>query len=190
MNPSPRYHQSKDQIQTEAQIIKRSKDDPKAFKPIYDKYFGQIMQFIYNRLDEKELAADLTQQVFLKALKNLSKYEFKGLPFSSWLYRIATNELNEVFRKNSRLKTINLSDVTVSNLQEEMPDEDLKEKLLQLKSKLKLLTESDFRILELRFFEERAFKEIGEILEITENNAKVKTYRALDKLKQLLINHH
>ena len=47
------------------------------------------------------------------------------------------------------------------------------------------MKESDIQLIEMRFFEQRAFKEMGEILAITENNAKVKTFRALDKLKQL-----
>ncbi|MCB9194804.1 MAG: sigma-70 family RNA polymerase sigma factor [Flavobacteriales bacterium] len=186
MSQTSRYHQTKDEVLNEAEIIESSKKDPKCFKPIYDKYFGQIMQFIYNRIDDKELAADLTQQVFLKALKGLNKYEFIGLPFSSFLYRIASNELNEAFRKNSKLMTINLSDSIVTTLHEELPDEDLKEKIQKLKEVLKQLAEAEFRLLELRFFEDRPFKEIGEILEITENNAKVKTYRALEKLKLLI----
>jgi RNA polymerase sigma-70 factor (ECF subfamily) len=49
------------------------------------------------------------------------------------------------------------------------------------------LKEKDLQLIELRFFEKRSFKEIGEILDITENNAKVKSFRALEKLKQLYL---
>ncbi len=189
MKHSSSYHQTAEQINEESKVIELSKKDPNQFKPIYDKYFGQIMQYIYNRIDDKSMAADIAQQVFLKALNNLSKYESRGLPFGSWLYRIASNELNMVFRKNAKLMTINLSDGIVATLREEMADENLLDKLSQLKKIIKKLRESDYRLIELRFFEERPFKEIGEILEITENNAKVKTYRALDKLKVLLTTH-
>lgn len=189
MKESSSYHQTDQQIKEESEIIELSKQDPKQFRTIYDKYFGQIMQYIYNRLDDKELAADLTQQVFLKALKNLSKYESRGLPFSSWLYRIASNELNMTFRNDAKLKTINMTDGIIGTLQEEIIDENLVEKIGKLKQIIKLLKESDYRLIELRFFEDRPFKEISEILEITENNAKVKTYRALDKLKEMLATH-
>lgn len=110
MKQSSSYHQTDQQISEEMKIIDLSRRDPKHFRSIYDKYFGQIMQYIYNRLDDRELAADLTQQVFLKALKNLPKYETRGLTFSSWLYRIASNELNMAFRNNAKLMTINMSD--------------------------------------------------------------------------------
>ncbi|CAG5087622.1 RNA polymerase sigma factor [Parvicella tangerina] len=190
MKHSSSYHQTPEQIDYESKIIERSKTDPNQFRPIYDKYFGQIMQYVYNRLDDKSMAADIAQQVFLKALKNLAKYQSRGLPFSSWLYRIASNELNSVFRKNAKLKTINLSNAVVNTLQEEMPDEDLIEKISLLKKIIKQLKESDYRLIELRFFEGRPFKEISEMLEITENNAKVKTYRALDKLREMLVTTH
>jgi RNA polymerase sigma-70 factor (ECF subfamily) len=57
------------------------------------------------------------------------------------------------------------------------------EKVAKIISKL---PEEDLQLIEMRFFEKRAFKEIGEILEITENNAKVKVYRVIDKLKKMV----
>ncbi len=187
MSDTSPYHKSPDEIQSEAQIIDQSKKDPKAFKAIYDNYFSQILTYVYNRMDDKDKAIDVTQQTFLKALKNIHKYENRGLPFSSWLYRIAHNELNDVFRKNSKLRTVNLTDHFSNLLQQEMEDEGLSDWITKLKVVIKSLKESDFRIVEMRFFEERPFAEIGEILEITENNAKVKTYRILDKMKTLLL---
>lgn len=68
---------------------------------------------------------------------------------------------------------------------EQDESEENKRRLLICLSKMK---EDDMQLLELRFFERRSFKEIGEMLEITENNAKVKSFRALEKLKKLFIN--
>lgn len=187
MSDTSPFHKSQDEINSEAQIIELSKKDPKAFKTLYDKYFPQILNYVYSRMDDKDVAIDVTQQTFLKALKNISKYENRGLPFSSWLYRIAHNELNDVFRKNAKLRTVNLTDHFSNILQQEMEDEGLSDWLTKLKIVIRGLKESDFRIVEMRFFEERPFAEIGEILEITENNAKVKTYRILDKMKTMLL---
>jgi RNA polymerase sigma-70 factor (ECF subfamily) len=181
------FHKSQEEIKSEAQIIELSKKDPKAFKGIYDKYFPQILNYVYNRMDDKDVAIDVTQQTFLKALKNIQKYENRGLPFSSWLYRIAHNELNDVFRKNAKLRTVNLTDHFSNLLQQEMEDEGLSDWLTKLKIVIRGLKEPDFRIVEMRFFEERPFAEIAEILEITENNARVKTYRILDKMKTMLL---
>ena len=187
MSELSNFHKSHEEIQSEAQIIELCKQDPKAFKVIYDSYFSQILTYVYNRMDDKEMAIDVAQQTFLKALKNIHKYENRGLPFSSWLYRIAHNELNEVFRKNSKLRTVNLTDHFSNLLQQEMEDDGLSDWLTKLKTVIKGLKEADFRIVEMRFFENRPFSEIGEILEITENNAKVKTYRILDKMKTMLL---
>jgi RNA polymerase sigma-70 factor (ECF subfamily) len=62
------------------------------------------------------------------------------------------------------------------------------EVLTNLMSKLPLLSSADFLLVEMRFFESKSFKEIADILEITENNAKVRTYRAIDKLRLALEN--
>ena len=53
---------------------------------------------------------------------------------------------------------------------------------------LRLINEKDLALIELRYFERRSYREIGEIISVTENNAKVKTFRALQRLKKVLIN--
>ena len=179
------YHQSKSAIELEHDIVEKAKKNARDFAPIYKKYHAPILQFVYLRLDDKDLAIDVTQQVFLKAIENLKKYEFRGLPFSSWLYRIAINELNQLFRKNKKMRTINLNESITSDLIHEMEDEEFalhKEKLAII---LKKISAAEFQLIEMRFFEKRPFVEIGELLDITENNAKVKTYRVIQKLKIL-----
>lgn len=179
------YHQSKSAIELEHDIVEKAKNNARDFAPIYKKYHAPILQFVYLRLDDKDLAIDITQLVFLKAIENLQKYEFRGLPFSSWLYRIAINELHQLFRKNKKMRTINLNESITSDLIHEMEDEEFalhKERLAVI---LKKISTADFQLIEMRFFEKRPFNEIGELLDITENNAKVKTYRVIQKLKIL-----
>ena len=90
----------------EEEVLTLSRTDPEAFKSIYTKYFKKIFLFVLHRIGEKQISADITQQVFLKALMGLSKFQFKGLPFSAWLYRIAINECNDFFRKTiGRIKS-------------------------------------------------------------------------------------
>ena len=72
----------------EEEILTRSKSEPEAFKSIYTKYFKKIFLFVLHRIGEKQISADITQQVFLRALMGLSKFQFKGLPFSAYLLRI------------------------------------------------------------------------------------------------------
>ena len=179
------YHQSKSAIELEHDIVEKAKKNVRDFAPIYKKYHAPILQFVYLRLDDKDLAIDVAQQVFLKAIENLQKYEFRGLPFSSWLYRIAINELNQLFRKNKKMRTINLNESITSDLIHEMEDEEFALHKERLATILKKISAAEFQLIEMRFFEKRPFVEIGELLDITENNAKVKTYRAIQKLKIL-----
>ena len=171
-------------------LIRQSQVDPEAFRALYEKYFKRIFLFVHHRIGDKTLTADITSQVFLKALLNLRKFQFRDLPFSAWLFRIAVNECHDFFRKNKRYRMVAIEHEGVARLHEELMAnaelEDLHEKLPHILQKLK---ENELLIIELRFFEKRPFKEIADILGISENYAKVKTYRILETMKQLFLKH-
>lgn len=170
----------------EEAIILRSKDDPAAFRPLYEKYYRSIFLFILHRTGDKDLAADLASQVFLKALMKIAGFTFRGLPFSAWLYRIAINECNDFFRRSKRSRTVVLEDEIADLLYEEMFAPDTLEELKgRLPGILKQLKYEELQVVELRFMEGRPFKEVADILGISENYAKVKTYRILEKMKKL-----
>ncbi len=188
MTSSSRYHVSEETMEQELQVIEASKKNPAAFQPLYEKYYEAIFRYIYQRSDDKEAAFDIAQQVFVKALVHLPCYTFKGVPFSSWLYRIAKSEVYQAIEKNKVHRTINIDiDGLKEMLQEAEADENLIQKEKSLTSCLSQLPEQDVQLIEMRFFESRAFKEIGHILELTENNAKVKVYRILEKLKKCML---
>jgi len=188
MIPLSQYHVSVESMEQELQVIEASKKDSAAFRPLYEKYHEAIFRYIYQRSDDKEAAFDITQQVFLNALINLSRYTFKGVPFSSWLYRIAKSEVYKAIEKNKVQRTLNIDvDGLKELLQEVEADESLIQKEKSLSVCMSQLAESDMQLIEMRFFESRAFKEIGDILELTENNAKVKVYRILEKLKKCIL---
>jgi RNA polymerase sigma-70 factor (ECF subfamily) len=180
---SKSYHKSKEYLAQEKQIIVAAKNNPDSFRELYNAYFEPILQYVYARMDDKQMAIDVTQQAFYKAMTNLHKYEDRGLPFSSWLYRIASNEMNDFFRKNSKYRTVNLTDDWMNILSDELEDSEKTDRLTRLKQVIKMLAEAEFRLIEMRFFDKMPFQEIAEILDISENNAKVKTYRILDKMK-------
>jgi RNA polymerase sigma-70 factor (ECF subfamily) len=184
MQVNPVYHQSNDRLQEELDWIKRSKLDPEDFAPLYRRYHDQIFRYIYQRMDDSDSAFDVTSQVFMKALKNIANYEYRGVPFSSWLYRIAKSEVYQSFRDKKAQRTVNLETYHIADLIDDVADDNLVMNKEILVKSLQLLKEKDLQLIEMRFFEQRPFKEIGEILELTENNAKVKAFRALEKLKQ------
>jgi len=175
---------SDEEIQHEFKILKRSKNDPKAFGELYEKYFDRIFNFIYRQTDDEDLTADLCSQTFLIALNNINRYEFRGVPFSAWLYKIASNEVRKHYRKQKHDKVFSLEEGKVRELLEQTDegwDEELIPRLLKY---LKDLPTEMLQVLELRFFEDKDFKEIAFILDITESGAKMRTYRAMDRLRK------
>jgi RNA polymerase sigma-70 factor (ECF subfamily) len=175
---------TEEEIRAEYAILERSKHDTKSFGKLYEKYFDRIFSFIYRQTDDEELTADLTSQTFLNALRNASKFEYRGIPVSAWLYRIASNEVNKHYRRIRRERVFSIEEDKVRELIEnndENWDETLVNKLLEY---LKDLPTEMLEVLELRFFEEKDFREIAFILNITESGAKMRTYRALDKLRK------
>lgn len=174
-----------EEIRSEYELIDRSKKDLSVFAAIYEKYFTRIFRYIYNQTDSEDLAADLCSQTFLSALNNIQRFEYRGLPFSAWLYRIASNEVNKYYRKAKAQKIFSLEEVQLREIflqQEEDYSEERAEQVMQF---MKELPAEMLDVLHLRFFEDKDFKEIAFILEITESGAKMRTYRALDKLRKL-----
>lgn len=186
MSYNSRYHHTAAQLQEEHLIIEAAKLNPDDFAPLYDKYYKQIFGYLYQRMEDKDTAFDLTAQVFLKALSNIGRYEFKGVPFASWLYRIAHSELMQLFREQKNKRAINADIGDLRFICEEAEEFYLEEYIPVLKRAITKLDPEDLQLVELRFFEKRAFKEIGEIMNITENNAKVRMYRILERLKKAI----
>ena len=180
------YHKTKEEISAEIECILKAQEDPRHFGPIYEKYYNEIYVYVYKRVDEEYTAAEITSHIFFKCLSKLDKFKYVGVPFSAWLYRIAINEINQFFRKQKSFpRTVSVKDYQLENLFPEFmrlePDDD---KLRVIPELLSMLSPKDLQLVELRFFEQKSFKEIGFLLDITEINAKVRTYRILKKLQK------
>jgi RNA polymerase sigma-70 factor (ECF subfamily) len=172
----------------EEDAIRKSISDPNAFRPLYELYFKRIFLFVLHRVGEKDIAADLTQQVFLNALLNIRKYEFRGLPFSSWLFRIAVNQCTDFFRKNKKARMVLLEETNIRELYTELTEEQSWDEWeRKLPAVLEKLDADDLQLIELRYFEQRPFKEVSEIMGLSESNTKVRTYRILEKMKKIFL---
>lgn len=188
-NPSDYYTKegillSDAEIRNEYAILERAKQNPEAFGELYEKYYEKIFNFIYRQTDDEDLTADLCSQTFLNALNHIKRFEFRGVPVSAWFYRIAVNEINKHYRKQKSTRVFSIEEVRVKELVTmvaERWDEELIDRMLKY---LKELPVDMLEVLELRFFEDKDFKEIAFILNITESGAKMRTYRSLDKLRK------
>ncbi len=177
-----------EEIRREYEIIERSKQDPRAFAELYETYFDRIYYFLLRQTGDEDVAGDLCSQTFVNVLHHLPRYEFRGLPFSAWLYKIATNEVNKHYRKKKGKKIFSIEEARIRELVERTDpssgsdwDEEIIQRLL---THLKDLPTEMLQVLELRFFEDKDFREIAFILDVTESGAKMRTYRALDKLRK------
>lgn len=186
MTEPTKQHKTSVEIGLEENEIRAAQKNSIHFEVLYNKYFEPVVRFVYQRVNTKDEAYEIAQQVFLKALINIRNYNFKGVPFSAWLFRIAINEMNLAFRNNKSTQTINIDSVSLKNLSNEIATESNEEKHQLIAKAITQLPDDEVQLIEMRFFEKRQFKEIGEILNITENNAKVKLYRTLDKIKNFL----
>jgi RNA polymerase sigma-70 factor (ECF subfamily) len=180
------HHKTKEELTAELAEIEAAKADPDRFGVLYERYYRSIFVFIFRRTGEEDLTADLTQHVFMKAMINIQRYEFKGVPFSAWLFRIALNEINMYFRKTGKERVVSLRKENIAHLMAEAKEDDSEDNQKMLLAAMGTLKEEEIQLVELRFFEDRPFSEIGALCGITENNAKVRLYRILDKLKGLL----
>jgi len=181
-----RYHKTNNQIQEEYRLIEAAKKNPRRFGALYERYYKPVFIFVYKRVDDEEVSADITSQVFLKAMQALPKYQFKGLPFSSWLFRIAINETNQYFRATKNKRTVSMERADLKNIAEEVGEETNEDAIKMMLATLQELSPDDVQMIELRFFEKMSFREVAEVFNITENNAKVRTYRILKKMQKIM----
>ena len=194
---TPIGHQEKTvnaEQQQELKWIAQAKRDPEAFEHLFKKYYQPIYNYVLRRLYNQTAAKDVTANTFVKALENLNKFQWRGVLFSSWLYRIATNEVNQYFRKNKRvvalsdeheatLKSDITSDAEVINSESEMA-KNIRSKQLHLA--LSTLKAKYQTVITLRYFEELSLKQISEILDLPENTVKTHIRRGLEQLKKAL----
>ena len=145
-----------------------------------------IFNYVFRKVDDEDITADLTSQTFLKALKNLKKYKYRGVPFSAWLYRIASNEVNRHYQLTNRKQVFSFEEKEFENLIEQNVEVEEEIDIEYIIQQMQNMCESDIEVIELRFFESKNFAEVAFILEITQANAKMRTYRAIEKLRKLL----
>lgn len=167
-------------------LVEDAKRKPRKFKYLYEMFHNDIYYFILNRCHNEHTAADLCSQTFLKAMINLPKYEFKGLPFSAWLYRIAMNEINLFYRNSNKNRDVSIEESVLPELIEETEFQYSEESIDLLLESINELKEQEVELLELRYFEKRSVKEVSAILGMSESNVKTKTFRIIKKLSTLM----
>ena len=181
-------------VDQERELVERAKNNGEAFVELYDQYYSQIFGYVLKRTANIEVAQDVTSEVFFKAFKNLRQFHWRGVPFSSWLYRIATNEIANYFTKNKPWQfsleevsnSVGSSDPSAeTELLQAEAELSRREDFLTLHENISRLQLKYQEVIVLRFFEDKQLKEIGEILGKREGTVKSLLHRGLEKLRKL-----
>ena len=184
-------------LEQERQLVERAKRDPEAFGLLYEQHYDAILSFVLRRTGHVQTAQDIVSETFFIALRNLGKFQWQGVPFSAWLYRIAVNELAGHFRR-TRAKTVSLEVLREEGF-EPLADSDVEREALACQEEIDRgleyqavrqavndLPERYQEAVALRFFAGKQIAEIGVILGKPTGTVKSLLHRGIERLRQTL----
>lgn len=153
------------------------------FDDIYKKYYSSLNKYLIALTKNEELAEELTQETFFKALKNINKYDEKYKMFT-WLCEIGKNTYYSLYKKNRRYEALDDSVLDdASEIIDKIIDSETNQEILRL---VHSLDEPYKEVFTLRTFGELSFKEISDIFTKTESWARIVYYRSKLKIKEKL----
>jgi RNA polymerase sigma-70 factor (ECF subfamily) len=159
-------------------LIEAAQADPARFVELYDRHVDRVYAYVSRRGGSRVVAEDVTSEVFEQALANLPKFEWRGVPFVAWLFRIAANALADHWKREGRAS---------HELPPEIPDErehqdhDRRLSLFQLVDRL---PDAQRQVIQMRFVEERSIREVAAALDRSEGAVKQLQLRAIDNLRK------
>lgn len=168
---------------------KRSKDirdKEKKLEALHETYYDRIARYIFVRVGNQADAEDIACDVFLKALEALHSYKERGVPMQAWLFKIAHNLIVDHYRNSARRKTVPIDNVVLkieSNTEEKMM---LELEVARVIKALDKLTESQRKVIELRFFGELSSEEAGQVLNKRSGAVRELQSAAIKNLRNLL----
>ena len=165
-------------IEQEKLLVEAAQQDPQRFGDLYEANFERVYAFIVRRVHDRTQAEDLTSEVFHHALENLSRFEWRGVPFVVWLYRIAANAIADAWRRSSNHDhdSALLDDLDQSN----WPEIERRAALYQL---VNSLPEDQRSVIIQRFIEQKSIRDIANAFGRSEGAIKQLQFRALENLR-------
>jgi RNA polymerase sigma-70 factor (ECF subfamily) len=173
---------------SEAELVQRAvSGDPEAFATLYDRYVEAIYRFVFFRVSEEQTAEDLTSHIFLKAWDNLSSYQFRGLPFRAWLFRIARNSVIDYYRTFKETTPLEPNAIAEPDLAAEV-DSKVERRLQaeEIRLALRQLTEDQRQVLTLRFIEGLSTEEVAKIMGKRQGAIRALQMRGLQALAEII----
>jgi RNA polymerase sigma-70 factor (ECF subfamily) len=165
-------------------LIEAAQKDPARFAELYDDNFERVYAFVARRVYVRADAEDLTAEVFHQALAKLGQFEWRGVPFVAWLYRIASNAIADRWKRAAREQGTQLVDDPPDISGGANPEES--ERRARMFRQVAELPDDQRRVIEMRFAEEKSIREIARDLHRTNGAIKQLQFRALTSLRAQL----
>jgi len=174
-------------VQDEESLVQRAQQhDEMALTQIYEENFDKIYRYIVLKIGDRTEAEDMTQQVFLNAFKSISSYTSKGNPISSWLFRIAHNQMVDYFRKKSKRATVPLEESLADGGDDPRLEVERKIAIEQLVLAAGKLTGAQREVISLRFAGELSVAQVAKIMGKSEGAIKALQHSAIVSLRKIL----
>ena len=167
--------------------VEAAQRDPSRFAELYENNFERVYAYIARRVGNREEAQDLTAEVFHHALANIGRYEWRGVPFVGWLYRIAANAIADRWHRVAREGQRGEDE---SETVEEIGVEDEIERRAMLFQLVDSLPPDQRLVITRRFVDQRSIREIAAELRRSEGAVKQLQFRALHTLRAHMRSRH
>ncbi len=177
---------------TDAELLIASRDDPSAFRDLYDRWADRLLAYFYRRVLDPEVAADLLAETFAVAFERRGRFRDVGRPGGAWLYGIAAHQLSHWFRRQSvERRAVRRLGIEVPALDDESIARiealaDMDSHRAALASALRQIGEGERHAVELRVVQELGYAEIATELDCSEAAARTRVHRGLARLNHLM----
>lgn len=162
-------------------LVEAAQKDPARFTELYEANFERVYAFVSRRVRSRADAEDVTAEVFQHALANLKNFEWRGVPFAAWLYRIAANAVADRWQRIARESGTPAAIAPSADVDDS--EIERTEQRAQLFRNVAMLPAEQRRVIEMRFAEEKSLREIAKELGKSTGAVKQLQFRACKKLR-------
>ncbi|PYX31108.1 MAG: RNA polymerase subunit sigma-70 [Acidobacteria bacterium] len=164
-------------------LIEAAQKDPSRFAELYENNFARVYAYVVRRVGNRTETEDLTSEVFHQALANLKRFEWRGIPFSAWLFRIAANLISDRWQRSGREQMAD-DPQQIESAQASPAEIEEVERKATLFRLVESLPAEQRRVVVLRFVEQKSIKEVARETRKSEGAVKQLQFRALSSLRE------
>ena len=169
----------------ESALIEAAQRDRAKFADLYEANFERVYAYVARRVRDRDEAQDLTADVFHNALKNLTRFEWRGVPFAAWLFRIASNEIADRSKDAAKRRVNDDADAAAiaddhAGVAQGYEETERRARLFKL---VERLPRDQSRVIAMRFAEDKSICEIAAALGRSEGSIKQLQFRGLQNLR-------